>query len=278
VTRGPRSRRWSTRLVGTVGRAAPTLAVWGGLACIIPESHIVLQDEFQNMGAVRIVEPTPITPRADQDCDDRTDLPGCPQLADTLGTGLVRPQTPLCECPSGKDFGLQSFDIYVEDPDADGDGNPTDDIYGVLILDMPADATDPRPYLAYRAQLPSDEPARRYRAADVRTIERPDPNLKIWTIGQPNLDLCNDNGGMTAGIGVHTLRLVVTDRPWYRPVMLDADGKVVTDDEGEAVYLDPVVGMPDLAGGATYDTAAYVFQCFDANDPPEGIECSCEVL
>jgi len=166
----------------------------------------------------------------------------------------------------------------VEDPDIDAAGDPRDEILGALLLDVPADAEDPSDYVAYTGRLPPEKPARRYLAQDVQTIERPDPHLKFWSLGDRGgtVDLCNDEDGNKLGIGLHELRLVVTDRPWYRPLMLDLTGEPVRDEDGELVYGDPVSGMPDLRAGATYDTTTYVFQCHDGADPPPGIECSCE--
>ncbi|MCA9712292.1 MAG: hypothetical protein KDK70_41025, partial [Myxococcales bacterium] len=162
-----------------------------------------------------------------------------------------------------------------EDPDTDEDGDPRDEIIGAFFLDMPADAEDPRDYLAYTNQLPPEEPARRFRASDVPTIERPDPHLKAWTIAeQGRWDLCNDNDGAPVeDPGLHELRLVVTDRPWFRPQLFDAAGRPLEDEEGEPIFGDPVIGVPSLRAGATYDTITYVFECFD--EPPEGTECSC---
>lgn len=260
--------------VGLSGLAALGLPL---AACIIPDAGIVVEDEFVNVGAVRIVEPTPITARADADCDDRTPLSACPKLNDTLPGGLIRPEFPLCVCPGG-DIGVGGFELFVEDPDIDDQGDPADEILGALFLDMPPDAEDPRDHLAYTGQLPPEEPARRFRASDLQTIERPDPHLKAWTIApQSRLDLCNDNDGAKVGVGLHELRLVVTDRPWYRPIMVDAMGEPLLDEDGELVFDDPVIGMPDLRAGATYDTTTYVFQCHDNNSPPAGIECNCNV-
>lgn len=273
---GPR-----TLLVATVAAGWPALVLgsWvvaaGG--CIIPDAGIVVQDEFLNMGAVRIVEPTPVTTRADDDCVERTTLSGCPKIPDTLPSGLIRPDSPLCLCPEG-DFGLGGgFDIFVEDPDIDANGDPKDEILGALFLDMPPDAEDPRDYLAYINRLPPEEPARRFRALEVQTIERPDPHLKSWALGDRGpVDLCNDNDDATIGAGLHELRLIVTDRPWYRPLLRDMEGKPLRDEDGALMYDEPVIGMPDLPAGATYDTTTYVFQCFDSASPTEGIVCDCE--
>jgi hypothetical protein len=247
-------------------------------SCIIPDAGIVVEDEFRNVGAVRIVEPTPVTARADADCDERTPLAACPKLNVTLPSGLIRPEFPLCVCPSG-DIGVGGFELFVEDPDIDEQGDPADEILGALFLDMPADPDDPRDHLAYTSYLPPEEPASRFRASDLQTIERPDPHLKAWTIAPDSrVDLCNDNDGAKVATGLHELRLVVTDRPWYRPAMVDAMGEPVVDEDGEPMFHEPVIGMPDLSSGATYDTTAYVFECHDATTPPPGIECNCDVL
>lgn len=273
MSRGPRSTARGVVIAGVLGSVGASTA-----GCIIPDSGIVVEDEFLNPGAVRIVEPTPVTPRADEACDERTILGACPRLFDTVPSGLISPGIDLCVCPGGRDLGLGEFDIFVEDPDVDDQDDPEDDILGVLLLDMPTDAIDPSPYVAYTSLLSPDDPARRFRASDLQTIERPDPHLKAWTLsGQPGVDLCNPTEGTAEDlVGLHDLRLVVTDRPWYRPMLFDADGGVMLDEDGEPVFGDPVPGVPDLAAGATYDTTTYVFQCHDGSDPPPGVECNCE--
>lgn len=264
-------------LVGRSARGARMAAgvLVAGAGCIIPDAGIVVQDEFLNVGAVRIVEPTPVTERADDDCAARTILSGCPQIPDTLPSGLIRPELPLCVCPTDSFNRAGGFEIFVEDPDIDAEGDPKDELYGALLLDMPPDATDPSDYVAYTNRLPPEAPAQRVRALEVQTIERPDPHLKYWSIGDGGaVDLCNDGAGVDPGL--HELRLIVTDRPWYRPIMVDAMGEPVRDEDGDLVFHEPVIGMPDLAAGATYDTTTYVFQCFDSAAPPPGIECNCE--
>lgn len=269
---------------GARARAPETAALLLGLAaaaahggCIIPDAGIVVQDEFLNMGEVRIVEPTPVTLRADEVCAELPSLNGCPQIPVSLPSGLIRSDSPLCVCLENEsDFGLGGgFDIFVEDPDIDAEGDPKDEILGALFLDMPPDAEDPRDYLAYTNRLPPELPARRFRALEVQTIERPDPHLKSWTLGEQGpVDLCNDDDGAKIEAGLHELRLIVTDRPWYRPLSIDASGEPVRDEDGELVYDDPVIGMPDLPTGATYDTTTYVFQCYDSAS--EGMGCNCE--
>lgn len=277
--------RRSRALVGRPARG-PRMAVGvlvasticaSSAGCIIPDAGIVVQDEFLNVGAVRIVEPIPVTDRADDDCAARTILSGCPQIPDTLPSGLIRPELPLCVCPPDWFNRAGGFEIFVEDPDIDAQGDPKDELYGALLLDMPPDAEDPRDHLAYTSRLPPEAPAQRFRALEVQTIERPDPHLKYWSLGDGGaVDLCNDNDGSAVEPGLHELRIIVTDRPWYRPIMVDATGEPVRDEDGDLVYHDPVIGMPDLAAGATYDTTTYVLQCFDSAAPPPGIECNCE--
>jgi len=268
---GRRGRRLGRRLVA-IGWAL------AGAGCVIPDPGIQAEDEFVNMGGVRIIEPTPITARADEDCDDLPGVVGCPRVPDnSLPSGLIRPESPLCLCPDG-DLGLGGFDLLVEDPDVDDDNEPSDTIIGAFFLDMPPEPDDPRDYLAYKNQLPPEEPARRFRADELFTIERPNPNLKAWAIApQSRWDLCNDNDGAQIDRGLHQLRLIVTDRPWYRPALVDDEGQPQLDDEGQPQLGDPVTGMPDLPAGATYDSTTYVFECFQEGMEPEGIVCSCEV-
>jgi hypothetical protein len=74
---------------------------------------------------------------------------------------------------------------------------------------------------------------------------------------------------------VHELRVIVTDRPWYQHVELDADGAIVLDEDGEPVRGDPVFGVPDLPAGATYDTRAFVFSCGDSVAGGDTTTCNC---
>lgn len=264
-----------------LGRGAVVLAGFVGvMGCVIPDGGINIEGEFDNPGAIRIVEPTPITPRADQDCDERTIFGGCPTLPDTAPTGLIRPESPLCVCPGGADLGLGKFDLFVEDPDRDEEGNARDDLLGALFLDVPPGTTDIGEYLAYVNLLAPDEPATRFLGAQLEAIERAAPVLKSWELVPPDrqrIDLCNNNDGTPLSPGLHQITVMVTDRPWFQPVVLDEDDNIVVDEDGEPELGEVFYGVPDLAGGATYDTTSYVFQCFDAADPPEGIECNCEV-
>jgi hypothetical protein len=254
-------------------------------ACIIPDAGIRLQEEFDNPGVVRIIQPVPMTREADEACADASEvLLRCPvPPSNTLEPGLIDlPQGQLCVCPGRDANAIAPFDIYVEDPDLDEQLRPKDLIYGVFLLDVDPTAEDVRPFVAYQNYLRPDVPARNYY---LRTgsygdaIERPTPRVRAWSLGiDEPVDLCNDNGGETLEPRLHELRLVVTDRPWYVPVELDEKGNPVRDEDGVLVRRneDPWVGVPDLPGGATYDTATYVFRCGNGLGTTElDAGCSC---
>lgn len=272
--------------------ALPVLAAAG---CIIPDADIRAVGDFDNEGAVRIVHPIPITDDAHQACaeiDDEGGFAECPGVPAGLPTGLL--SGGFCRCPEGERDGRAAlrFDIFVEDADVDEDSTPSDDVLGAFLLDVPSGATDLGPYLAYSNFLPPDQPAELFTAGEFPTIERPNPNLRSWTIGVDEVDLCNDNNGQKLGAldpapppgealdparndGLHELRIIVTDRPWYRPPLYDEDGDIVTDDDGQIVLDDPLFGVPDLAAGATYDTRSFVFRCHSPAAPPQSGDCNC---
>lgn len=266
------------------------LVAWVSLpACIIPDSGIVVEGEFENPGTVRIVEAVAMSPQADEACADvSVELAVCPLPPLTLPFGLVGADAPLCTCPAGDDNRLGFVDIYVEDPDVDENGDPTDLIYGALLLDLPADADDPSRYVAYENLLSPSDPAVRFTGGGAiggyaDSIERPTPQLRSWTLGRERgVDLCNDNADAPGGklsVGVHSLRLVVTDRPWYRPVVLDPDGKLVLDDRKQPMRVpedEALPGVVDAPAGASYAIADYVFRCGDGNAPDPGCACTPE--
>jgi hypothetical protein len=257
--------------------------------CIIPDAGIRLQEEFDNPGVVRIIAPVPLTPEADDACADASEvLLRCPvPPGNTVPFGLIDlPQQQFCVCPGSDDNALQPFEIFVEDPDLDDALRPKDLIYGAFLLD-PDDGldSDPRPHLAYQNYLRPDVPARNHYLPTGTygdAIERPTPRVRSWAIGLDSpVDLCNDNNNEALEPGLHELRLVVTDRPWYVPVELDERGNVLRDAEGNIVRTDedPLIGVPDLPGGATYDTATYVFRCGNGLGTTEvdaGCSCSLE--
>ena len=258
-------------------------------ACIIPDSGIRLQEVFENPGRVRIIQPTPVTDDADEACDDASELLlRCPLPPDnTIPQGLIDdPQLPFCVCPAGNrdDNALQPFEIYVEDPDLDEQGAPRDTIFGVFLLDPEPDAADdPSGSIAYENYLRPTTPAEVLQSISIGpyrdSIERATPRVRSWWIGLDTgpVDLCNRNGENRLAPGLHELRLVVTDRPWYVPVELDAKGEVQRDDEGNVLRKDapPHVGVPDLPGGATYDVATYVFRCGNGTTSEPDPACRC---
>ncbi len=248
----------------------------GALACIIPDSQIVVREDFSNEGAVRIVEPIAVTERASAACDELDLFNECPSVPATQPTGLVRGNFCICN-PTQRDGDAAGFfEIFVEDPDVDDDGVFTDDVFGVFLLDVDEDADSPDEFVAYRNFLPPDQPADLVTSGvDTRVIERAPPGLRSWVIGQETADLCNDNDGATLLPGLHELRIVVTDRPWYQEVEIDDNGAIVLDAEGEPERLDPIVGAPDLPGGATYDSRAFVFRCGDGVAGGENTGCNC---
>ncbi len=264
--------------------AIATLMLAG--ACIIPDSGIVVQGQFENPGTVRIVEAVAMSPEADDACADvSVELAGCPLPPLTLPFGLVGADASLCVCPAGDDNRLGFVDIYVEDPDVDDNGEPTDPIYGALLLDLPDDADDPSRFVAYENFLSPFDPAVRFTGGGAvggyaDSIARPTPQLRSWTLGRElGVDLCNDNAASKLSVGLHSLRLVVTDRPWYRPVVRDADGKVMLNDRDEpqrAPDDEALPGVVDGPAGASYAIADYVFRCDDGNMPDPGCACTPE--
>ncbi len=255
--------------------AASVLAALAG-ACIVPDKDIVIEGVFTNPGAVRIVERIPVGEDANLACDEASqEVSTCPQVpaAGYLPSGWI--PTPLCVCPAGAsdDRAFGEIRVYAEDPDVDEDGDPKDDLFAALLLDFDPFVDEPSDRVAYRNYLQPDRPAEKVTSsAYENVIGRADPQLRFFRIVGPEgvVDLCNDNEGDKLEPGVHSLKIVVTDRPWFTPVERDAEGNPVKDpDTGEPILLPQLVGHPDLAAGATYDTKSWVFSC------GEGDECAC---
>ncbi len=265
--------------------AALTLALVG---CIVPDRHIDVRGEFVNPGPVRLIQSIPVTAAAHAKCrDEDPQLPSCPLPPESLPFGRIELEQPFCVCPGRDNNALGYFDIYVEDADLDDEGRPKDAILGALLLDMPGATADPAPYLAFQNILPTTLPASFVRLgvgiyADA--IDRPEPVVRRWTLGADDgFDLCNDNAAAPDGKltpGLHSLRLVVTDRPWYRPFEVDANGELVLDADDRPVRVDATqaaIGVPDLPGGASYATADWVFRCDDGLDAEAGCDCAEEM-
>jgi hypothetical protein len=228
---------------------------------------------------VRIVERLLVGADADTACAEKLANDGqgknqpCPQPPESLPSDLL--ELGSCVCPEGStDFrSLAEFVVYAEDADVDDRERPLDELYAALLLDYDPYLDTPADRVAYRNYLQPDRPAQDVGQSDYeKAIGRPSPLLRFFrVVGSAGVvDLCNDNDGAKLTTGLHTLRLVVTDRRWFTPVQRDEDGKPLIDDlTGDPVLLPMQTGVPDLAGGATFDTALYVFRCDD------GAACDC---
>lgn len=257
-------------------------ALLGLGACIIPDSLINVQPNRTNPGTVRIVHAVALSQQVNDACGEEPGFQVCPQPGVTLLPGLIELENQaFCVCETGRDGTfLGGFDIFVEDPDVDEDGEPSDPIFGAFLLDVPDDAESVSSYVAYTNYLPTNQPAQPYAAGTYeQPIERPATNLRSWAVGiETTLDLCNDNNGEALSPGLHNLRFVATDRPWPQPVLLDDDGlptrsgdDFVRDDSAE-----PLAGVPDLPAGASYDTIDFVFRCVDEASEEGANVCNCE--
>jgi hypothetical protein len=255
-------------------------------SCIIPDRKIGLQEVYENPGRVRIIQPVAMTPEADEACADASELLlRCPlPESNTIPFGLIDlPQQQFCVCAAGERDGnaLAPFEIFVEDPDLDEEQRRRDLIFGALLLD-PSPQGDPSQFVAYENYLDPSTPAfdtPLLTGTYGDAIERPTPLVRGWAMGgDRQVDLCNQDNAQKLEPGLHELRIIVTDRPWYVPVELDGDGDVQRDADGSIVRRDEParIGVPDLPGGATYDTATYVFRCGDGRGAATGDSaCSC---
>jgi hypothetical protein len=257
------SRRW---MLGCAALVA-------GVGCIIPDNNIQVRGDFVNPGPVRIVQAVPISDQANEACARVSELTDCPLLPPTVPLGLLGADTTFCVCPEADNNALLSFDLYVEDPDV-VDGKPEDTILAALLLDMPESEEDPSTFVAFTNLLSGTEPATNVQlgfGGYQDSFERPTPLVRSWTLGRDSgVDLCNDNSGEKLDPGTHSLRIVVTDRPWYRPVLRDAKGEPVVESDVIVRVEDEAsakIGVPDTPAGASYAIADYVFVCGDGTDP-----------
>jgi hypothetical protein len=261
--------------------------------CIIPDYDIYAEGQFANRHAVRIVERVQLTDAAHLACKDEDPrIERCPQAPETFARGghFLDPATnkdyDFCSCDKDSLLrdtrALRNFSLYAEDGDLEDDGTPLDSLYGAFMLDPRAGAP-PTDSVAYLAYLDPKAPALDALPSPYdEAIGRPFPALREFTVGDENgeVDLCNGNAGDELAHGWHTLQFIVTDRPWFTPVVRDSDGNVVVDENGDPELAPQQVGVPDLAGAATYDVTSYTFycshwteaeaQCQDQCDAPEG--------
>ena len=269
------------------------------VGCIIPDDNIEVEPPRTNEGAVRIVHSVGLTEEAVEACQ-RVPILGeaesqretCPLPPETLQPGLIRSERGQNFCVCQDDFfddnALGFVDIHVEDADVDSKtGEPTDDIFGAFLLDVDLPSggqalteDDLRAAVAYENYLNPNEPAQLVQlgaGSYEEPIGRPRTNLKSWRLGVDLVDLCNDNdGAKLEGGPLHSLRLVVTDRPWYVPVAVNKDGQPLMDgDKFARQEVDPLLGVPDLPGGASYDVANYTFECLTEEVDAEVSVCNC---
>jgi hypothetical protein len=249
-------------------------------ACIIPDRGIRAESTDANPGAVRIVESIPIVQELLDACevppnDPRHDPRGCPQVPAALPQGFIA-DGPYCSCPGGDANTLPEFSIHAEDPDRRRD-RPADTLYAVALLDLDPLSDAPQNYVAYPEHLtPGGRGEHLAHPVASPSIGRESNGLWRFRFGKDGgqgVDLCNDDNGQTLAHGLHNLQIMVTDRPFFQPPRLDADGEPVLDEAGRPVLLPTQHGMPDLGRGATWAVANYVFAC---EDPAVQTSCACE--
>lgn len=266
--------QWTVRGAWLVGLVAS--------ACIIPDRGIRAEGDDSNPGAVRIVEAIPIVPELLEACDldpedEAYDPRGCPQVPNALRQGLIDDST-YCTCAAGDGNALPEFLVYAEDPDRRND-RPADTLYAVALLDLDPSTDAPQNYVAYPEHLTPGGPGEYVPQGSLLTTEasvgRESNGLWRFRFGRDGgegVDLCNDDNGQALSLGLHNLQIMVTDRPFFQPPRLDADGEPVVDPRGRPVLLPTQHGMPDLGAGATWAVANYVFEC---QDPDVQDACAC---
>lgn len=255
--------------------------------CIIPDRDIQIDPGIDNLNAVRIVERAPQLPEMHDLCNvedlAKAELEYCPEVRRSLPSGLVRPAVgEFCICPGGPRTdrrAIPNFIVYAEDGDRERD-RPKDTIYGVALLD-PELARDLSSAVAYENYWQAG------RAGELERVDNNEDNdrtaapvgrrvLDLWAFPFGNsagadttagfhVDLCNDDAGAPLAPGLHNLRFMVTDRPFFQPPAL-IDGSPVKTGDGKPAFDPTQFGIPDLADGATYAVIDYVFECVDSND------------
>jgi hypothetical protein len=274
------------------------------VACIIPDREIGFAGGPDNEFAVRIVFRPPMTDQMIAICQAPSlperlyDASFCPAARNVRPAGLIRSADggPFCICPTGRDArAIPAFTVYAEDADTEHD-DPRDTLYGVLLLDPDPEGGSPLHDVAYQnyleagavgvlvddsvADLLPGEPEGGRQDRTVPTEARDEVFQRRFLIDDPGpdnvLDLCNDDNGTALDPGLHNLQFLVTDRPFFRPVRRDEDGSPAVDPvTGETTPLATQYGVPDLAAGASYAVANYVFECLDATADPAP-DCDCE--
>lgn len=238
-----------------------------GVSCLIPDHDIQVLSTDVNRSPVRFVEGIPLTEEASCACSNACE---CPMALLTSFPPLLDPADSayqFCICGQNKNDTkrLNAVTLYVEDQD-EVDGEADDIIRAAALLDWDPTIGDPTgDYVAYRNYLDPEEPLNlvisTYEAA---VIKRPRPYVR--EIGLSDIDgffdLCN-GAGRPVGPGLHTLSIIVTDRPWFKREGASNDG-------GESMAVTQQ-GVPDIAAGATFDIQTSVFQCLEEGDD----NCDC---
>ncbi len=255
-------------------------------ACILPDTIQTTESGRDNRHPVRIVDAMTLSAQADLACVDLDYSDGCPQPGRSPETVLPKFLDPsnadyqYCSCPEGLVHreAQPAFSVYLEDRDG-AESADYDTLYAALVLDY--DPTRPATdKIRYRAFIDPDAevPAPLPLPADDLPIGRPDPVLRRLQLGSgtTKFDFCNLSGGSPLSEGYHTLTLIVTDRPWFTEVIeYDSEGPDQTVDTAGTQEITHE-GVPDLAGGASFDTATYLFYCYDhAKASDAGISCTC---
>lgn len=268
-------------------RVAPALAALLLAGCVLPDRDIVIVDEaVQNKHPVRFIEPTPVSFDAAATClalldeqdlksavcqpsDPEYNLPAYldPELVEFNEDGEEIKPYRFCSCDPDKADSrrLRATTLYVEDR-RDDVGEPLRHLYAALQLDISPGETEPQRKVAYasfvdpKLLLPEStreyEPPRRPPSAAGRELHE----INLGFSGGRLMDLCNDAGQPLAR-GFHTLRVIVTDAPWFIPAPEEPD----TDTESSIVEpvgeMERQIGVPDIANGATYDAMTFTFFC-----------------
>ena len=259
------------------GVALGATATLVAAACIIPDTGIVLSGDL-NRNAVQILERAQVSVDADCACDaaastncaaikprETWDPNPCPQPEPTNLPHLMSndaPEYQFCSCPPGQEdlSPLPGVELWVNDLDTTEDGEPLDELYAALLLDLEP-GEDPTLAVRYTNYLNPNTPLN----TDTRTylpIQQPRPRLRRVLIRDvtSTWDLCN-GAGAPLEPGWHQVTLIVTDRPWFAaPDPLDPDAPAIEQ-----------VGVPDFANGATQDQSHFVFFCFDGDETEDGV-------
>lgn len=286
-----------------------TLIVAVLVGCIIPDRDIDTEEVEGNLGPVRIVEATnlPASFLAACNPDEESERSTCPQVPTGRRSGLVAERDeagnilPYCVCPDGfmDSRTVPSFFIYAEDADRDGPG-PSDEFFAVALLDLQSDTDAPQEALAYEQHLAPGTRGEPFTLSqlDPKTLDsidveaasgksmlfasaaREDNGLIRFRFGKNNgvgTDLCNDDNGDKLPAGTHTLTIMVTDRPFFTPVLVDENGEPQLGIDGSPQLAPTQWGMPDIAAGATWAIANYVFECIaePADTAEEDSVCAC---